>query len=94
MPPAPIESYLTHFETIAEYNQWNSYDKAAHLKSALGATAVQVLWDSTDHTKMSYEDVVDKLKSRFGSAKHKERYAAQLRLLRRRKGQELQEAGR
>ena len=91
IPPAPIESYLSHFETIAEYNQWDECDKAAHLKAALGSSAAQILWDSTDCKLMNYSDVVAKLRSRFGADNHRDRYAAQLRLLRRRQGQGLQE---
>lgn len=91
VPPAPIESYLSHFETVATYNQWDDYDKTAHLKAALSTEAAQLLWDGGDHARMTYEDVVSKLRSRFGSAAHNERYAARLRMLKRRDGQDLQD---
>ena len=91
VPPAPLESYLSHFETIATYNGWDEYDKTAHLKAALSAEAAQLLWDGGDHAYMTYDDVVNELRSRFGSAAHNDRYAAKLRTLRRRDGQDLQD---
>ena len=52
-PPAPLESYLSHFETIATYNQWDEYDKTANIKAALSTEAAQLLWDGGDHTRMT-----------------------------------------
>jgi Zinc knuckle len=91
VPPAPLESYLSHFETIATYNGGDEYDKTAHIKAALSAEAAQLLWDGGDHAFMTYDNVVSKLRSRFGSAAHNDRYAAKLRTLRRRDGQDLQD---
>ena len=45
----------------------------------------------SDHGQMTYAALTDKLKSRLGSAEHKERYACLLRKLKRRPGQSLQE---
>lgn len=87
----PVESYLSHFETIAEYNQWTPRDKVAHLKASLTGVAAQLLWDSGDHAFIRYDDLVVKLKSRFGSVDHRERFACQLRSLRRGPGQTLQQ---
>ena len=89
-PTTPIESYLTHFESVAIYNQWDDYDKTAHLKASLSPEASQLLWDSGDHRLMTYETVVQKLRARFGSAEHKEKYATLLRNLKRTEGQSLQ----
>ena len=87
----PIESYLSHFETISAYNQWTLRDKAAHLKASLSGDAAQVLWDGGDHATITYDELVSKLKARFGSADHRERFACQLRSLRRQPGQTLQQ---
>ena len=87
----PTESYLAHFEAVAEYNQWTERDKLAHLKASLVGEPAQLLWDMGDQGQMSYAALTDKLKSRFGSAEHKERYACLLRTLKRRPGQSLQE---
>jgi transposase InsO family protein len=87
----PIESYISHFETVSAYNGWSAYDKVAHLKASLSGDAAQLLWDGGDHTTISYDALVAKLKARFGSAEHRERYACQLRLLKRQANQSLQQ---
>lgn len=86
-----IESYLAHFESISEYNGWTERDRLAHLKAALTGDAAQLLWDSGTHGLLTYAELTDGLKSRFGSVDHKERFACQLRALRRHEGQSLQE---
>ena len=86
-----IKSYVSYFETVADYNCWSAYDKAVHLKASLTGDAAQLLWDVGDHTVISYDELVTKLKARFGSADHRERYACQLRLLRRQSHQKLQQ---
>ena len=87
----PIESYVSHFETVASYNDWTPRDKVAHLKAALTGDAAQLLWDMGDHSDLTYDALVSRLRARFGSADHRERFACQLRALRRRAGQSLQE---
>ena len=91
MPPAPIESYLSRFEAVSQYNQWTEYDKTALLKASLTGDAAQILWDRGDHAQMTYMELTDRLRARFGSADHRERFAGQLRILRRRQGQSLQD---
>ena len=86
----PLESYVSHFETVAAYNQWSSHDKVAHLKAALTGDAAQLLWDSGNHANLTYDDLLAKLRARFGSAEHRERFACQLRSIRRQPGQSLQ----
>ena len=87
----PIEAYISHFETVAEYNCWSLRDKVAHLKAALVGDAAQLLWDGGDHSAITYDELISKLKARFGSIDHRERFACQLRSLRRRPGQTLQQ---
>jgi hypothetical protein len=87
----PIEAYISHFETVAEYNCWSLRDKVAHLKSSLVGDAAQLLWDGGDHSAITYDELISKLKSRFGSIDHRERFACQLRSLRRQQGQTLQQ---
>jgi hypothetical protein len=87
----PNESYNSHFETVAAFNDWSAYDKFAYLKASLTGDAAQLdlLWDGGDHTTISYDRLVAKFKARFGSAEHKERFACELRLLQRNPNQSL-----
>jgi hypothetical protein len=82
-----IKSYLSHFDTVAEYNQWTERDKLAHLKAPLTGDAAQLLWDSGCHAAISYDELITKLKARFGSAD--KRFACQLRSLKRQQLQQL-----
>jgi hypothetical protein len=86
----PVEAYLSHFETISEYNGWNEVDKVAHLKASLTGDAAQLLWDSGNHQALTYTELASKLRSRFGSFDHHERFACQLRVLKRQPSQSLQ----
>ena len=87
----PLESYISHFEAVALYNDWEERDKAAYLKASLSGVATQLLWDSGCQAEMTYEELVEKLRARFGAADHREKYACQLRTLRRQASQPLQE---
>jgi hypothetical protein len=64
---APSESDISHFETVAAYNSWSAYDKVAYLKASLSGDAAQLLWNGGDHTTISYDGLVSKLKARIGS---------------------------
>ena len=75
----------------AEYNQWNASDKAAHLKCSLTGGAAQVLWDSGKSGDLTYEELVGKLRARYGAAGLHERFAAELHSRRRRNNETLAE---
>ena len=64
-PIIPIDSHLSHFETIAQYNEWTAYDKVAHLKASLSGDATQLLWYMGDHCDMSYTDLASTLRVRI-----------------------------
>jgi predicted aspartyl protease len=86
-----IESYLSHFETVSDYNGWSEYDKVAHLKAALTGEPAQILWDTGEHASLTYDNLAQKLRARYGSSEYCERYVSQLMCLKRRDGQSLQE---
>ena len=79
-----IETYLSKFESISDYNEWNLKDKAAHLKASLVDGAATLLWQSKES---SYQEIVAKLRARYGSAGQGEKFRLQLRCRRRRSGE-------
>ena len=60
-----IESHLMQFKIIAKQNQWDDHEKADNLKCTLSGEASHI---SPDLEKAaSYDDVVTKLRQRYGS---------------------------
>ena len=77
------ETFLYQFENCAKYNEWNTTDKGAHLRWSLSGTAAQLLWGTEDAT---YDQLLDKLKSRFGGRGMEEKFQNELRCRRRLRG--------
>ena len=86
-----VETFLAQFDICADYNGWTDKDKAAHLKCCLTGTAGQLIWDSGQPDAMSYSDLRQKLRRRFGSQDQQEKFQAELRARRRRRGETLAE---
>src|SRR5664279_37145 len=86
-----IETFLIQFEVCAEYNKWSTMDKAAQLKCCLSGPAAQILWDGGVAGSMSYENLVNQLKARFGAQGLQERFATELRGRRRRPNETITE---
>ena len=77
-----FETFMYMFENCAIYNKWKQDDKVAHLRWSLTGPAAQLLWDSSG---ASYEQLVDKLRARFGGKGMEERFQTELRCRRRSK---------
>ena len=83
-----IEAYLIRFESIAEYNEWKEKDKVIHLKAALKGGAENLLWESKG---ASFEEIVEKLRRRYGSRDLHEKYRVELKYKKRKPEESLQE---
>ena len=86
-----VETFLAQFDICAEYNEWNDKDRAAHLKCCLSGVAAQLLWDSGKSGALTYTELREKLQRRFGSDNQQEKFQAELRARRRRRGEALAE---
>ena len=84
-----LETFLVKFENHATYFNWSDRDRLYYLKSCLEGTAGQILW-SVDST-VNFTELVRILRNRFGSEQQAERFRAELRNRRRRKGEKIQE---
>ena len=60
-----IESHLTQFEIIARRNQWDDWEKADYLKCTLTGEANHILRDLS--STATYDEVVARLRQRYGS---------------------------
>ena len=84
-----LEAFLIQFHNCVIYNRWNKDDALAHLKSSLTFNALQLLWESPFHD-FTFEELVDKLKQRFGSVGQSQKFRAELKSRRRQKGESIQ----
>ena len=83
-----LETFLVKFETAARYNNWTDSDKVAYLKTSLVGGADALLWQTEDTT---YQELVDKLRSRYGTREQHEKFRVELRCRKRKQGEGLQE---
>ena len=75
-------------EYCSEYYFWGPRERLCHLRAILDKDAGQVLWDAGQLS--SVKDIIALLRNRYGSASQCERHRAELRALRRRRGESLQ----
>jgi len=62
----PLTIFLTQLESCAGYNKWSVEDKAINLRVCLKGNAAYIIDDET-FEDATYEQLVARLKSRFGT---------------------------
>jgi transposase InsO family protein len=85
-----LNTFLMQFENCARFNGWTEIEKAAFLRNCVTAEAGQLLWDDGDSCDASYAELVTCLRRRYAGAGQEERFQAELRSLRRGRGETLQ----
>ena len=88
----PILDYLSHFEACAGVNRWSEEEALQYLAASMRGPAVKVLVQQTGRT-LTYRELVNRLKQRFGPAGKSEVFLAELRTRRRKPKETLQELG-
>jgi hypothetical protein len=83
-----IETFLLKFDHIVRYNNWQDSDKAAHFVAALTGSAGFILWNLPVPT---YEELVSRLRLRYGSTEQREKFRHELRARLRKRDENLQE---
>lgn len=73
-----LESFLAQFEVCARHNRWTGNDKVDFLRCALDKAATQLLWDFGAREDVSYEQLVQRLRQRYGAEGQAETFRAQL----------------
>ena len=84
-----VETFITQFRICATHNKWSEAEKTAQLKCSLIEDAGQLIWDSGRPDEITYEELMEKLRRRYGSVDQHEKYKAQLRARRRSPGESL-----
>ena len=84
-----VRTFLTKFNNCVRYNRWMDREKLHYLTNALKDPAAQVLWDLQSDGAMSYRELRATRLRVYGSEGQAEVYRAQLKLVRRKKGESL-----
>src|SRR5258708_33734914 len=84
-----LSLFLSQFNLCAAYNGWDAGDKAAHLQDCLKGNAARVIKDGSD-TGATFDEIVMRLKRRYGTDGQASLYRIQLRNRRRGQSESLQ----
>jgi len=83
-----FKTFLTQFNNCAQFNGWNATDKLHCLRWFLTGVAARMLWGTE---KLSYKELVARLRSRFSSVDMKKKYQAEIQCRRRKPNKSLRE---
>ena len=86
---SPIEAFLAKYEICAKHNLWDSSERLSQLMCSLTGTASQVLWEFNASGVTTWNDLVTKLRARYGSSDQTALYRTQLRTRRQKEGEGL-----
>ena len=84
-----LESFLAQFEVCARHNRWTASDKVDFLRCSLEKAATQLLWDFGAQPDATYEQLVGRLRQRYGTEGQAETFRTQLYYRRQRAGENL-----
>ena len=73
-----LESFLAQFEVCARHNRWSELDKVDFIRCALEKAATQLLWDFAASENVTYGQLVERLRQRYGTEGQAETFRAQL----------------
>ena len=83
-----LETFLAKFDNCSHYFGWDTEDQLFQLKAALDGAAGQILWDLD--RAATVEQIQRLLRCRFGNDNQAERFRAELRIRRLKRGESLQ----
>ena len=74
-----METFLAQFQICAEHNEWSEVEKASQLKCCIVDEAGSLVWDSGKPGEVTYSELVEKLRRRYGFLDQQEKFEAELR---------------
>ena len=86
-----VETFLVKFENCARYNRWKDEDRVAYLRSCLTGPADSLVMDTGS---ANYEELKEKLRSRYGSRGQREKFHLELMYRKRRQNESVQDLAR
>ena len=84
-----LDTFLARFENFSTHYQWNESERLFNLRNCLAKSVGNVLWDSGSISS-SFE-LIQLLRSRYGTEHQSDRFRMELRSRRRQKGESLQD---
>jgi hypothetical protein len=84
-----IEAFLSQFEICAARNEWTEPEKVDFLRCALEKNATQLLWDFGATKNPTYENLIGRLRQRYGYDGQMETYRTELKCRRQQPGETL-----
>ena len=85
---SPLETFLCKLDNCKEYYHWSERDVLCHLKASLDGDAGQVLWEIDQSA--TKDDIIRLLRNRFGNINQAERFRAELKGRKRKRGESVQ----
>ena len=82
-----LETFLVRFDAYAQHFTWSKEERLFHLKTALSGQASTVVWQASG---IGEEEIIKRLKLRFGNDALIGRYREQLQNYKRQSGQSIQ----
>lgn len=84
-----LESFLRQFEVCAKHNLWTQTEKADFLQCSLDKAATQLLWDYGSSADITYENLISRLRQRYGLESQAETFRTQLKCRRQKERESL-----
>ena len=88
----PVLDYLMHFEACCGVNEWTKEEAMQYLAASLRGSAVKLLSQQTGR-RLTYDELVDRMKRRYGAGGKADVFLAELRQRRRGPKETLHELG-
>ena len=88
----PVLDYLSQFKACCEVNRWSKEEATQYLAASLRGSAVKLLTQQTGR-RLTYDELVDRLKRRYGPGGKADVFLAELRQRRRGPKETIQELG-
>ena len=84
----PFETFIARFENFSDHFQWSEQERLFNLRNSLAKSVGNVLWDSGSPS--SSAELIQLLRSRYGTEHQAERFRMELKTRRRQKDEPLQ----
>ena len=88
-----MEGFLIRFRACREYNQWSDEESLEWLVNSLQGGAEDLLWVFGPQPHLTWQELVQRLKNRFGRQKQVDLYRSQLKNCRQERGEDLLSLG-
>ena len=81
---------MQQFRACAQYYKWTKEESNVQMKCALSGDAAILVWSQTNPEQLTVGLLQELLRERYGSAKQKEKFQAELRERRRKANEDCQ----